>query len=72
MSLRAAFRSVAVVLAYTAVLIWLGYLTPQEYASALSGESGRRAANPDHSARLPLASQLNPGPNHPETLAIAG
>lgn len=50
----------------------LGYLTPQEYASALSGEFGRRAANPDHSARRPLASQLNPGPNHPETLVIAG
>ena len=50
----------------------LGYLTPQEYASALSGESGRRAANPDQSARRPLASQLNPGPNHPETLVIAG
>lgn len=50
----------------------LGYLTPQEYASALSGESGRRAANSDHSARRPLAGQLNPGPNHPETLVIDG
>ena len=50
----------------------LGYLTPHEYAGALFGESGRRAANPDHSARRPLASPLNPGPNHPETLVIDG
>ena len=45
----------------------LGYLTPSEYARALSGESGRRAANADHSARrdgLPAAktkAQINPG-----------
>jgi putative transposase len=31
----------------------LGYLTPANYAPALSGETGRRAANPDHSARRP-------------------
>ncbi len=41
----------------------LGYLTRQAHASALSGESGRRAANPEHSTQ-PLASQLNPGLNH--------
>jgi putative transposase len=34
----------------------LGYLTPAEYARALSGNAGRHAAKPDHSARRPLAS----------------
>ena len=43
----------------------LGYLTPAAYARALCGETGRRAANPDRSARRPLASgdhkvQINP------------
>ena len=43
----------------------LGYLTPADYAHALSGKTGRRAANPDHSAPglLPAATtkdQINP------------
>jgi len=50
----------------------LGYLTPSEYARALSGETGRRAANPDHSARRPLASGDHQGPNQPRTLVMAG
>jgi len=50
----------------------LGYLTPSEYARALSGESDRRAANPDHFARRPLASGENQGPNQPRTLVMAG
>ena len=45
----------------------LGYLTPADYARALSGETGRRAANPDHSARrdglraATTKAQINPG-----------
>ena len=45
----------------------LGYLTPSDYARALSGENGRHAAHPVHSARLdglPAATtkdQINPG-----------
>ena len=34
----------------------LGYLTPADYSRALSGNTGGRAANPDRSARRPLAS----------------
>ena len=33
----------------------LGYLTPSDYACALSGENGRHAAHPDHSAHRPIA-----------------
>jgi len=50
----------------------LGYLTPAEYASALSGHDGRRAANPDHSARRPLASGDHQGSDQPRTLVMAG
>ena len=50
----------------------LGYLAPADYARALSGETGRRAANPDHSARRPLASGDNQGSDQPRTLAMAG
>jgi putative transposase len=50
----------------------LGYLTPSEYARAISGESGPRAAHPDHSARRPLASGDHQGPNQPRTLVMAG
>lgn len=35
----------------------LGWLTPRDYASAISGESGRRAAKPDLSARGVLQHQ---------------
>ena len=50
----------------------LGYLTPAEYARARSGETGRRAANPDHSARRPLASSQNQGSDQPRTLVMTG
>lgn len=50
----------------------LGYLTPADYAHALSGKTGRRAANPDHSARRPLASGDHEGSNQPRTLGMAG
>jgi putative transposase len=50
----------------------LGYLAPAAYASILSGEAGRRAANPDHSARRPLAGGNHPSSNQPRTLVMAG
>ena len=50
----------------------LGYLTPADYAHALSGKTGRRAANSDHSARRPLASGDHEGSNRPRTLVMAG
>ncbi len=39
----------------------LGYLTPRDYARTLSGEIGRHAAHPDHSARRPIASHDHQG-----------
>ena len=50
----------------------LGWMTPLDYARALCGEIGRHAANPDHSARRPLATHLNEGSDQPRTLVIAG
>jgi putative transposase len=50
----------------------LGYLTPAEHARALSGDAGRRAANPDHSARRPLARGDHQASDQPRTLVIAG
>ncbi len=50
----------------------LGWMTPLDYARALCGETGRHAANPDHSARRPLATHLNEGSDQPRTLAPAG
>jgi putative transposase len=50
----------------------LGYLTPRDYARALSGDDGRRAANPDHSARRPLASGEHQGSDQPRTLVMPG
>jgi putative transposase len=50
----------------------LGYLTPGDYARALAGEAGRRAANPDHFARRPLASGDHEGSVQPRTLVMAG
>ena len=44
----------------------LAYLTPAAYARALCGEAGRRAANPDHSARRPLASGDHEGSDQPD------
>jgi putative transposase len=51
----------------------LGYLTPAKYASALAANTGRPAANPDHSAGRPLASGHTEGSDQqPRTLVMAG
>jgi len=50
----------------------LAYLTPAAYARALCGEDGRHAANPDHSARRPLASGDHEGSDQLQTLVMAG
>ena len=50
----------------------LRYLTPADYARALSRETRRRDANPDQFARRPLASSHNQGSDQPRTLVMAG
>jgi putative transposase len=50
----------------------LGWMTPRDYARALSGQAGDRAAQPGGSARAPLATHLNTGSNHQRTLVMAG
>jgi putative transposase len=50
----------------------LGWMTPREYARALSGQTGDRAAQPGGSARTPLATHLNEGSDHQRTLVMAG
>ena len=50
----------------------IGYLTPAEHARALSGDAGRRAANPDLSARRPLARGDGEGSDKARTLVMAG
>jgi len=50
----------------------LGWMTPRDYARALSGETGRHAANPDLSARRPLATHDEEGSDQPRTLVMAG
>ncbi|RAK61926.1 IS3 family transposase [Phenylobacterium kunshanense] len=50
----------------------LGWLTPGDYARALSGESGRHAAIPDVSARRPLATPAEHGSDQPRTLVTTG
>ena len=50
----------------------LGWMTPKDYASALSGETGDRAAQPGGSARTPLAIHINEGTNYDRTLVMAG
>lgn len=50
----------------------LGWMTPRDYARALSGESGDRAAQPGGSARTPLATHHHQGSNQPRTLVMAG
>jgi putative transposase len=50
----------------------LGWMTPRDYASALSGESGRHAAQPDGSAHRPLATPDDEGSDQPRTLVMAG
>ena len=50
----------------------LGWMTPKDYASALSGETGDRAAQPGGSARTPLATHINEGSNYDRTLVMTG
>jgi len=50
----------------------LGWLTPGDYARALSGESGRHAAIADVSARRPLATPAEHGSDQPRTLVTTG
>jgi len=50
----------------------LGWLTPRDYACAICGDAGDRAAQPGGSARTPLATHLSPSPNQPRTLVMAG
>jgi putative transposase len=50
----------------------LGWLTPRDYARAICGHDGDRAAQPGGSARTPLATHLNPGSDQPRTLVMAG
>ena len=42
----------------------LGWMTPRDYASAIRGETGRHAAQPDGSKRRPLATPTNEGSDH--------
>ncbi len=50
----------------------LGWMTPGDYARAICGPAGDRAAQPGGSARTPLATHLNPGSDQPRTLVMAG
>ena len=50
----------------------LGWLTPQAYAEALTGQIGRPAALVDGCADRPLANPFNPSSDHPRTLVMAG
>ena len=50
----------------------LGWMTPEAYASALSGENGRDAALRWGSAPRPLATHQTEGSNQPRTLVIPG
>ena len=50
----------------------LGWLTPQAYAEALSGQIGRSAALVGGCADRPLANPDNPSSGQPRTLVMAG
>lgn len=50
----------------------LGWLTPRDYARAISGNAGRSAALVDGCADRPLANPGNPGSDHLRTLVMAG
>lgn len=50
----------------------IGYMTPTEYARALSGDNARRAANPDHFARRALANGDHGSSDQSRTLVMAG
>ena len=50
----------------------LGSMPPKEDASAISGETGDRAAQSGDSARTPLAASINESSNYDRTLVMAG
>jgi putative transposase len=50
----------------------LGWMTPRDYASAICGDAGDRAAQPDGSAHRPLATPADQGSDQPRTLVMAG
>ena len=50
----------------------LGWMTPRAYASAIRGETGRHAAQPDGSARRPLSTHDHEGSDQPRTLVMPG
>lgn len=50
----------------------LGWITPRDYARALSGDAGRHAAQPEGSARRPLATPHDNGSDQPRTLVMTG
>src|ERR1700722_2829185 len=50
----------------------LGWMTPRDYAGYICGETSRHAAQPDGSARRPLATPTTEGSDQPRTLVIAG
>jgi putative transposase len=50
----------------------LGWMTPRDYALAIRGETGRHAAQPEGSARRPLATPSQEGSDHRRTLVMAG
>lgn len=50
----------------------LGWLTPEAYARALTGQIGRPAALVDGCAGRPLANPTNPSSDHQRTLVMAG
>ena len=50
----------------------LGWLTPQAYAEALTGQIGRSAALVGGCADRPLANPDNPSSDHQRTLVMAG
>ena len=50
----------------------LGWLTPEAYAQALTGQIGRPAALVDGCADRPLATPTNPGSDHQRTLVMTG
>jgi len=50
----------------------LGWMTPADYACAISGEPGRGAALRNGSATRPLANTQNDDPNQRQTLVMAG
>ncbi|WP_244493875.1 transposase, partial [Aureimonas sp. AU4] len=50
----------------------LGWMTPRDYARAITDTTGRNAALIDGSALRPLVTAINDGSDHNRTLAPAG